>query len=223
MPKYRPISLFLMVFLLLPILARAESSILVYPKGNAVFQFDPSSYKLIYPGDSLYDPAYDRFGVMLWDINRDRIAYELYQAPGLLGFEPGYMQKNAFNLPTNRLTLYVDGFYRVPRRLSDIYVRFLPTPSNAEPVIYVNDSKVEGLVYYIPELVVSTPTENGFFSDRISLDIVWSGAQAMEIMVFSDKNGDGVFEGTQEYSVFMQDQTIATEETSWGEIKARYH
>jgi len=222
MSKYRPIFFVLAAFIFFPALASAESSILVYPQGNAVFQFDPSSYKLVYPGDSLYDPAYDRFGVMLWDINRSRIAYELYQAPGLLGFEPGYMQKNAFNLPTNRLTLYVDGFFSSPRRLNDIYVRFLPTPTNAEPVIYVNDSRVEGLVYYIPELIVSTPTENGFFSDRISLDIVWSGAKAMKIMVFSDKNGDGVFEGTEEYSVYMQDQTVSTEDASWGKIKAMY-
>ncbi len=210
------------VCLLAPAFSSAEPGILAYPSSNAIFQYDPLKYILIYPGDSLYDPAYDRFGVVLWDTENNRIAYELYQAPGLLGFEPAYIEKNSFKLPSNRLILNVDGFYHLPRRLNDIIVRFLPTPGNAEPVIYADDTKVEGLKYYIPSLEVSTPTGNGYYSDKVTLNIVWSGAQSIKISVFCDKNGNGLFEGTESFSVFMQDQTIPVTNSTWGGIKAQY-
>jgi len=31
-----------------------------------------------------------------------RIAYELYQAPGLIGFQPGISEANSFNLRRNK-------------------------------------------------------------------------------------------------------------------------
>jgi hypothetical protein len=212
----------LIVTAVVPDLRAADPCVLAYPEQNAVFQFDTSYYRTIYPGDSLYDPAYDRYGVMLWDIANDRIAYELYQAPGLVGFKPATNAANSFDLPINKLTLYIDGFYSAPRQLNDIYVRFLPTPPYANPVIYVEDEKLTGFYYHIPKLVVSTPTGNGFYSDRIKLDMVWSGAQSMKITVFSDKNGNGVFDGIERYNVFMLDQTIPTSNATWGQIKAQY-
>ncbi len=200
----------------------ADPCVLAYPDQNAVFQFNPSYFRVILPGDSLYNPRYDRFGTMLWDIRNDRIAYELYQAPGLVGFQPAFTEANSFNLPANRFTLYVDGFYHAPRQLNNIIVRFLPTPSNAEPVIYVNDERIAGLQYFIPRLVVSTRLENGFYSDTIALDVVWSGAQSMKITVFSDKDGNRVFDGDACYNVFMMDQTVPAAPTTWGRIKAQY-
>lgn len=202
--------------------ASADACLLAYPDQNAVFQFDPSLYRMITPEDNLYDPAYDRFGVMLWDVENDRIAYELYQAPGLMGFEPASIEPNTFNFPANKFTLYIDGFYRVPRQLNDIYVRFLPTPANAATLIYANDELVPGLYYHIPRLVVSTQLENGFYSDTIPVEIVWSGAAAMKIMVFSDKNGNRAFDGEERFSVFMMDQTVPAANTTWGQIKAQF-
>ncbi|MBI4720639.1 MAG: hypothetical protein HY770_05370 [Chitinivibrionia bacterium] len=202
--------------------AVADPCLLAYPDMNAVFQFNPSNYLMIFPGDSLYDPDYDRFGVMLWDIRSDRIAYELYQAPGLLGFEPALAGANSFNLPANKFTLYIDGFYHAPRQLNDVYVRFLPTPFDAEPAIYVDGERITGLYYYIPQLVVSTRQENGFYSDTIALDIAWSGAESMKITVFSDKDGNRVFDGEALYNVFMMDQTVPAESATWGQIKAQF-
>jgi hypothetical protein len=214
------IALFIMV--LCPAFASADCCLLAYPDQNAVFHFDPSHYRMILPGDSLYDPAYNRFGVMLWDIENDRIAYELYQAPGLIGFEPASHEANVFNFPANRFTLHIDGFFNQPRRLNDIYVRFLPTPYNAQTTIYANDDLVSGLYYHIPQLVVSTPLGNGFYSDTIDLEIVWSGAEAMKITVFSDKNGNRAFDGEERYNVFMPDQTVPAQSSTWGQIKAQY-
>lgn len=202
--------------------ALGDACLLVYPDQNAVFQFNPAHYLAIDRDDPRYDPAYDRFGVMLWDIDNNRIAYELYQAPGLMGFEPAGSGTNSFNIPANKFTLHIDGFFHAPRQLNDIYVRFLPMPANASTVIYANDHLVKGLRYYIPRLVVSTPLENGFYSDTLPVEIVWSGAEAMKIMVFSDKNGNGVFDGEERYSVFMLDQTVPAANSTWGQIKAQF-
>lgn len=205
-----------------PASVSADACLLAYPDQNAVFQFDPSHYRMIFPEDPLYDPLYDRFGVMLWDIEYDRIAYELYQAPGLMAFEPASMDANIFNFPANKFTLYIDGFFHAPRQLNDIYIRFLPVPSNAGTTIYANDELVSGLYYHIPRLVVSTPLENGFYSDTIPVEIVWAGAEAMKITVFSDKNGNRVFDGDERFSVFMLDQTVPAGNSTWGQIKAQF-
>lgn len=215
-------ALSLVIVTIFPAPVPADTSLLAYPSQHAIFQFDPSHYRAVTADDPLYDSRYERFGVMLWDIENDRIAYELYQAPGLMGFEPASVETNTFNLPANKFTLWIDGFFDVPRQLNDIYIRFLPTPASATTVIYANDELVAGLYYHIPQLVVSTQLENGFYSDTIPVDIVWSGAEAMKIMVFSDKNGNRVFDGEERFSVYMQDQTVPVGNSTWGQIKAQF-
>lgn len=216
------VALPLFIIAVSPAPVAADSSLLAYPSQHAIFQFDPSHYRPVTANDPLFDARYERFGVMLWDIEHDRIAYELYQAPGLMGFEPASVEANAFNFPANKFTLWIDGFYDVPRQLNDIYIRFLPTPANAATVIYANDELVAGLYYHIPCLVVSTRLDNGFYSDTIPVDIVWSGAEAMKITVFSDKNGNRVFDGEERFSVYMQDQTVPVSNSTWGQIKAQF-
>lgn len=217
---YAAVALFMVT--ITPGLAAADTCLLAYPEQNAVFQFDPSLYQMISQEDPRYVARYDRFGVMLWDIENDRIAYELYQAPGLMAFEPASSDANTFNFPANKFVLRIDGFFSAPRQLNDIYIRFLPTPYNAQTVIYANDELVSGLYYHIPKLIVSTQLENGFYSDTIPVEIVWSGARAMKIVVFSDKDGNRAFDGEERYSVYMIDQTVPARNSTWGQIKAQF-
>ena len=205
-----------------PLVAQAEPCVLAYPIENVIFKFDPVAHEMVFPGDSRYDFQYDRSGVMLWDKSSGRVAYEAYQAPRLQGFQPNNMGTSTFYLLGNRYTLVIDGYYHAPRKLNNIYVRFTPTPADASPIIHINGEQFYGLYYHIPQLDVSTLTDEGYYSDSINLNMSWTGAEAIEITVFSDRNNNGVFDGEPCSTVFMEDMTIPTENLSWGAIKSLY-
>jgi hypothetical protein len=44
----------------------------------------------------------------------------------------------------------------------------------------------------------------------------------MEIVAFSDKTGDGAFQGTPLYRIVSRLSPVAVESTSWGKVKALY-
>lgn len=202
--------------------AVGEPSLLAYPRENVVFHYDPSLYRLVYPGESLYNPDYDRSGAVLWDRENNRIAYEIYQAPGLQGFIPAGGGQRGFFCNRNRIRLVVDGFSEIPTQVGAIYVRFFPVPYQSTARVFVNGDELQGFYYFIPNIQAVTPTANGFYTGTVDLEVVWSGAQMLRITAFSDKDGNRAFRDEARYDVYLRDQTIPSETRSWGRIKAIY-
>lgn len=202
--------------------AMAEPCLLAYPAGQTIFRYDPGRYEILAPSDDGFNPAYALAGQMLWDKVAGRVALEVYQAPGLSGFLQSNSGVCEFHHAGSRGTLVIDGFSPSPRQLSDVCVQFTPRPGTARVDIKVDGVPVTGLRHVIPHFSVSTPTPEGFFSDQIVLNIEWSGALEMEILVYSDRNRNRVFDGEGGFSVLMEDFSVPTKKTTWGGIKAIY-
>ena len=212
-----------LILAVLPGLSLAEPWILAYPLETVVFRYDPFRYEVVGPSHHSYDPAFSLSGEMLWDKINGRAAYEVYQAPGLSRFTTSSSGVSEFYKVGNRITLAVDGFSEYPRQLNDIYVQFMPFPLGSSPDIYVDNERITGLRYLIPRMVVDQTTGEGFYSTSIELDVRWTGAMMVKIIVFADKNGNRVFDGEPIFEIVMEDFTIPTEHKSWGSIKALYN
>ena len=119
-------------------------------------------------------------------------------------------------------TIVIDGFYSAPRRLNDIYLRFLPFPRDAFTQIYINGNLLTDRFFRISNLLVATPIDDGFYSDTITLDIEWYGAKSILISAYSDKNGNRTFDGGPCFNVLLEDPTVPVAETTWGHIKSLY-
>lgn len=218
----RLIALVIMLGLIPCGVAAGEPCLLAYPLDYVVFQYNAADFDVISSSHPEYDPSYEVSGLMLWDNHAERVAAEVYRAPGLYGFQESLSGDNEFFTTGNVTTLRLDGFSELPRQLNDIYVEFRPYPFNATPDIYIDDVRLDGLRYYIPRLEVSTPTEDGFYSDVIDLELKWNGAQVMTVIVFADKNGNRVLDGEPVFRFVMEDWTVPTENKTWGGIKALY-
>ncbi|MFQ5510269.1 MAG: hypothetical protein ACE5EO_00315 [Candidatus Krumholzibacteriia bacterium] len=202
--------------------ASAEPCILAYPAGRVSFRFDPTQYETKGPGDPLFDPAYSVGGLMLWDKFGERVAFEIYQAPGLDGFSPSTSGRNEFLFFGAEMALVIDGFADTPRQLSDVFVQFTPRPLGVPAAIQVDGEPVQDLRYHLPRIVVSTPTGNGYFSDKTTINIKSSGVLRLEVAVYQDRNGNRILDGERCITVIMEDFTIPVEERTWGAIKAMY-
>jgi hypothetical protein len=217
--------LLLGVLLGIPVTAVAtagEPCLLAYPTGQTVFRFDPVRYEVVGSNSSKYNPAYEVAGQTLWDRVEERVAVEIYQAPGLYGFEESTDSRSEYHQLGSRGTLIVDGFSASPRQYSDIIVQFTPRPAEAQVSINVNGSPVVGLRHVIPYLVVSTPNGDGYYSDAVVLTVDWSGTLEMEVMVYADRNGNRIFDGEPIYRLLMEDHSVPTENATWGSIKSLY-
>jgi hypothetical protein len=202
--------------------AITDVGLLVYPAKYVTFRYDPSDYEVKQPADPMFDPSFAVAGFMLWNKPENRVAFEVYRAQSISGFEVSANGRSEYYTLGNMATICVDGFSEYPRQLSDICVEFQPYPLTSSPVIYVDDVKLQGLRYSIPRLVIATPAGNGFYSDRIALRLRWLGAQYVRIIVYADKNGNRVFDGEPTVSTLMEDLTIPTQERTWGSVKALY-
>lgn len=215
-------------FLLLVSLAAGTASaltdvgLLVYPAKFVTFRYDPADYEVKQPADPMFDPAFAVAGSMLWNRPENRVAFEVYRAQSISGFEMSANGRSEYYTLGNTASICIDGFSEYPRQLSDICVEFQPFPPTSQPVIYIDDERIQGLRYFIPRLVIATPAGNGFYSDRILFHLRWLGAQYVRIIVYADKNGNRVFDGEPTVSTFMEDLTIPTEERTWGSVKALY-
>jgi hypothetical protein len=202
--------------------ATADVGLLVYPQGYAVFRYDPGEYEIKDPVDPQYDPVYGVAGQMLWNRPEQRVALEVYRAPGLAGFETSATGRSEFFTAGNTATICIDGFSDQPRQLNDIYVEFLPFPFNSAPDIFIDGNRIDGLRYTIPRLVVATPVGNGYYSDTATFHLRWVGARYVRILVYADKNGNRVFDGDPSFTVLMEDLTVPAESKTWGSIKSLY-
>jgi hypothetical protein len=200
-----------------------EPLLLVYPDLPTVFRYDPGRYEVVYPGHPAFDGKYDVSGGMLWDKIEDRIPHEVYRAPGLQGFEPSPFGMNEFVILRNDFNVFVDGFGHSPRTLHNLYIRFVPYPSHSPVQIELESEQLDGLVARIPDLVVTTPVGDGFYADAYQQHVAWSGAVGLRITVYSDKDNDKLYSGGEPlFSVWVEDNAVRTEETTWGAVKALY-
>ena len=205
-----------------PVAVMADVGLLVYPVNNVVFRYNPAEYEVVSAVEPHYDPAYGVSGQMLWNSQENRVAYEVYRAPELAGFDAAYDGRSEFYMTGNATSIRVDGFSEFPRQLNDIVIEFIPYPSNSMPDIYLDGERVVGLRHVAPRMVVSTPTGDGFFSDTITFKIRWVGAQFMGILAYADKNRNRVFDGIPHPGILMEDLTVSTESRTWGSIKSLY-
>ncbi len=210
---------FLMVF---ASLAFAEPSYLIYPSTPAVFRYDPGRYDLLFPGDDKFDPAYAIGSQMLWDRVEGRVPVEIYRAPSITGFEPSANGQNEFVTVSNDFEVVVDGFGPTPRTIGGLCIRFWPEPDQAYVQLTVDGSLTSGLTMGLPSLEVSTAAGGGYYSDTSRFVLSWIGASGIHIVAFSDKDANRAFSGTPQFSIFARDETVPTESSTWGQIKAMY-
>jgi hypothetical protein len=216
--------IFLFVFsLLLETNAIAEPCLLIYPLQNTVFRYDPSKYTTLTSADPRFDPAFDRGGLMLWDLVNNRVACEVYQAPNLQGFVQSSTGRNEYFVARLEVDLVVDGFYTQPRRLNDIIVLFQPVPYDAILDVAVSGNELDNYRHFIPSLMVDSPIHCCFYSDTVSFNVEWLGAKQVIVTAFADKDGNDVFYGEPCFDVLLEDPWVPTENTTWGRMKAIYN
>jgi hypothetical protein len=199
-----------------------EPCLLLYPSAPTVFRYYPARYELVSDGDHRYDPSFDIMGKMLWDAAEHRVPVEIYQAPELTGFARSTSGVNEFYVTGSNMSIIVDGFGPAPRQLSDLCLHFAFSPANSNPTILVDGQRVEGLRYVVPRMDVNTPFSSGFYSDVFTINVMWFGALQVDVIVYSDRNGNRSFDGVPCYRLIMEDHTVGAESRTWGAIKSLY-
>jgi hypothetical protein len=207
--------------------ALSDPCLIVYPGSTCVYHYDPAEYYTVGPGDPLYDPMYDRGGEVLIEINTNEIAYNVYQAPNLVGFVMDPDNQGWYTMDTD-FDLIVDGFSNVPTTYENVILVFDKVmPSFCQPILSVGGNGVSyqsGLGWYYPigDLMVSTPTIGNNYSDIVTLALSWSGCASIRIYAFSDENYNLVRDGNECFSAFSHDTTVPVQESTWGAIKEVY-
>lgn len=202
--------------------ATAEPCMLVYSVGATFFNYDPGRYSVLTSESNDYDPLYAMGGITLWDDQEDRIAFEAYQAPGLIAFQQSLSGRNEFFTTASIARVIVDGFTTAPTQFANVIVQFSPVPASARPEIYVDGELVSGLRHVLPGIHVSTPDGNGFYSDFIEFEVRWYGAEALEVISYADRNGNRILDGPACFVAVLIDETVQTHEKTWGGIKALF-
>jgi hypothetical protein len=203
--------------------AFAEPSYLIYPSVPTVFRYDTSRYEIVGSGDALrFNAKYAVGNYMLWDRVDGRIPYEVYGAPQLVGFEPTTSGTSEFVTYNDDFDLIVDGFGSQPYTIGNLYVRFWPYGSSTVAGLTVDGKPSDRLTVPLASLDVNTMVQGGYYSNTRVHHVSWTGASAMEIVAFSDKDGDGRFTGTPAFRIVARYTPVATQPTTWGKVKALY-
>jgi hypothetical protein len=218
-----------------------DPCLLVYPTLPTTYHYNPFKYYTVSAGHPLYDPAYDRGGevlIMHRMFYPDRIAYEVYQAPDLTGFEAATGTTGYYFTATS-FDLVIDGWSNFPTTRSDIRLKFKPIPDDCTPTITLNGTPVTGPHYRIllGDLVVTTPVvtpTRTYYSDTMTLYVEWSGCIGLYMIAWEDCDHNW----QQTPCADCEDETtncchhcnitcahgavIPVEEETWGAIKAMY-
>lgn len=202
--------------------AFADPCLVVYPTGPCVYHYDTAEYYEVGPADPLYDPAYDRGGSVLLEMGTDEIDESIYQAPGLEGFEPSTGGDDGYFFTGTDFDLVVDGFGNTPTTYVNVLVVFDDAvPEGCEPEIEIFGTPLEGNVYPLGDIEVTTPTASGNnYSDMVTLDVEWRGCYGVHIWAFSDENYNGVWDGGECFTAFSHDSMVPVEPSTWGAIKS---
>lgn len=218
-----------------------DPCLLVYPTLPTTYQYDSSKYYTVTDGHPLYDPTYDRGGeVLIWDRSYypDRIAYEIYQAPGLTGFEVA-TGNTGYYFTGISFDLVIDGWSNYSTTREDIRLIFEPIPEDCTPTITVNGLPVTGPHYRIllGDLVVSTPVvtpTRTYYSDTIILSVEWSGCIGLHMIAYEECDHDWYRRPCPDceeettncchhcHHTCAHGAVVPVEEETWGAIKAMY-
>jgi hypothetical protein len=211
-----------------PPAALADPCLIVYPDAPCTYHFDPNEYFTVGPGHALYDPLFDRGGLVLIERGTLEIAHDVYQASQLTGFAVDLENQGYFTVG-RELNIVVDGFSHAPTTYKNVLVIFNRfEPSWCQPSFFVNGNPVlymSGIGWFCPigDLVVSTPTPWGKnYSDTVTLDIEWQDCFGVQMYAFSDDNFNFVRDGGECFSAYSHDTTVPTKSSTWGAIKALY-
>jgi hypothetical protein len=200
--------------------AFAEPSYLIYPSVPTVFRYDTSRYEVVGSGDA---PGPTRLAIrsyMLWDRVEGRIPYEVYGAPQLVGFEPATDGTSRVQTSNGDFDLVVDGLRFAAHRRQSL-LALLAYPS-ATPCLTVDGVTTDDLTVPLLPFEVNTPVQDGYYSNTRVHHVSWRGGSAMEIVAFSDKDGDRRYTGTPLYRIVAHVNPVATQPTTWGSVKALY-
>ncbi len=219
-------ALFLLVLgamFLMTVAALADPCLVVYPQAASKYHYDVNEYYTVSYGHPLYDAAYDRGGEVLIDINTNEVALNIYQTPGLAGFEVSTNGEEGYFFIGSYFQLTVDGFNNAPTVYANVILVFEPDPVYCTPTISVDGNPVSGFQYPLGDLTVSTPTPDGNnYSDSITMQVMWGGCYGLKMWAFADSNYDGLFDGGECFSAFSHDATVPVSEATWGAIKSLY-
>jgi hypothetical protein len=203
--------------------AFAEPSYLIYPSVPTVFRYDTSRYEVVGSNDaSRFNANYAVGNYMLWDRVDGRIPYEVYGAPQLVGFEPTTSGTSEYVTYNDEFDLVIDGFGSQPYTIGNLYLRFWPYPATNTATLTVDGVTSDHLTVPLSSLAVNTPTGDGYYSNTRVHHVSWTGASAMEIVAFSDKDGDGRFTGQPLFRIVARYTPVATQPTTWGKVKSLY-
>ena len=202
--------------------AVAEPSYLIYPVGvPTVFRYDVGRYEVIGSGQEKFDPSYAIGNYMLWDRVNGRVPVEIYGATQLVGFEP-VVGSSEYVIYRDDFDLVVDGYGPFPRTLGNLCLRFWPYSAQGTSTLSIDGATTDRLTVGVPDLEVTTPLNDGYYAGSRLHHVAWTGAVAMEIVAFSDKDGDRAFQGTPAFRIVARHVPVAVEKTSWGKVKALY-
>jgi len=202
--------------------AFAEPSYLIYPNVPTVFRYDVNRYEVVGSGDALrFNPQYAVGNIMLWDRVDGRIPFEVYGAPQIVGFEPT-VGTSEFVCYNDDFDLVLDGVGRQPYTIGNLYLRFWPYQAQSSAVLTIDGHVTDHLTVPLASLDVSTPVQDGYYSDTRVHHVEWTGAGAMEIVAFSDKDGDGRYTGTPAFRITSRYTPVATQPSTWGKVKSLY-
>lgn len=217
-------SCILALAIIAPAAVLADPCLVVYPNGPCVYCFDPTEYYTVGPGDPLYDPVYDRGGLVLLETGTNEIDWSIYQAPEIVRFQPSVGGNDGYVFLTPDVQLVIDGFSNAPRIFRNIIVvfdRFMP--EGCTPTILVNGDPITGFRYLAGDLAALTPTEYGNnFSDTFTLSIDWTSCSGIRIWAFADEDYNGLKDGGECFTAYSHDASIAVESSAWGNIKSLY-
>ncbi len=206
-----------------PAFVVADPCLVVYPTGPTRYHYDVNEYYTVTHGHPLYDPAYDRGGEVLIDINTDEIALDIYQSPNLIGFQESTGGNEGFFFNGSYLDLVIDGWTNKPAVYKNILLVFDPDPASCQPTITVDGNPVIGNTYPMGNLVVSHPTPYGSnYSETIVAHVTWQGCYGVRIWAFADENYNGVKDGGECFTAFSHDVTVPVQHETWGAIKSLY-
>lgn len=221
--KVRSLLLLALGAVLLASAAIADPCLVVYPQAASKYHYDVNEYYTVSYGDPLYDAAYDRGGEVLIDINTDEIALNIYQTPGLAGFQVSTNGEEGYFFIGSYFRLTVDGFSNEPTVYENVILVFEPNPGYCTPTISVDGAPVSGFRFPLGDVTVSTPTADGNnYSDSITMQVMWGGCYGMKMWAFADNNYDGIQDAAECFSAYSHDSTVPVSEATWGEIKSLY-
>ena len=200
----------------------AEPSYLIYPANvPTVFRYDTGRYDLIGTGQDKFDPQYAVGNYMRWDRIANRVPVEVYGAPQLLGFEPT-AGPSEYLVYTDNFDVVVDGYGPSPRTIGNLCFRFWPYVTNGAAVFNIDGTETMQLTVPMGSLEVSQLLDDGYYGGKTTHHVSWTGAQALELVAFSDKDGDLGYRGTPLFRIVSRLAPVAVESTSWGRVKSLY-